>query len=83
MDFSASITHPCALQTNVPRTMYVRTNVPTPPALCLGTPVPRQKPVAQVHIVVCYTEFSKYAVKWLFDGVRVQTSTLVSRDGRN
>ena len=22
---------------------YVRTNVPTPPALCLGTPVPRQK----------------------------------------
>jgi len=27
----------------VPRTTYERTNVPTPPALCLGTPVPRQK----------------------------------------
>jgi len=26
------------------RHTYVRTNVPTPPALCLGTPVPRQKP---------------------------------------
>jgi len=24
--------------------MYERTNVPTPPALCLGTPVPRQNP---------------------------------------
>jgi len=42
MEFSASITRACALQTI--RTTYdVRTNVPTPPALCLGTPVPRQK----------------------------------------
>jgi len=30
------------VRTYVPHT-YVRTNVPTPPALCLGTPVPRQK----------------------------------------
>ena len=41
MEFSASITRACALQ--MIHTTYVRTNVPTPPALCLGTPVPRQK----------------------------------------
>jgi len=27
----------------VPHTTYERTNVSTPPAICLGTPVPRQK----------------------------------------
>jgi len=43
MEFSASTTRACALQTI--RT-YARTNerIRTPPALCLGTPVPRQKP---------------------------------------
>ena len=36
------------LRTYVPRT-YVRTNVPTPPALCLGTPVPRQKSLQHIR----------------------------------
>jgi len=38
IEYSASITHACALQ--MVRTTY---NQPTPPAPCLGTPVSRQK----------------------------------------
>jgi len=46
MELSASITRTCALRmicTTYIR-MYKCMNVPTPPALCLGIPVPRQKP---------------------------------------
>jgi len=39
--FYASITHACTLQMIC--TMYIHTYKPMPPALCLGTPVPRQK----------------------------------------